>query len=353
MQKKHYSIILMFALILGTLMAALPPVQAQDVRFYVEDPADGDHIYPPTAPPGIPPIPNLRVHVLIECPYAWYGTPDGIVAYSVSVRVNPAILEVFGIEISEDAFWPDGFSDGLLEMFAAMVGGSTLQAPEGVDKATGTMWGFGNALVGVDPAVVGGAGGNAFYGGDVAGLCTLTFKSKSGTYNNPSLIDLFGPGVSTEQLVQGIEVSCKYTTAAGDTVVVEPEDGYYVAEVDTMYLDCSVGYDPASPLFTDWHELAPVHCRWWTLESWEDNGDGVLSESDQVDMTCIDTGFYGWYHVEWVNPAPVPCDGLADLIVTYKEPVPEFPLGAAVEVGLIVAVAYIWWTRRRRLKEVL
>jgi hypothetical protein len=33
-------------------------------------------------------------------------------------------------------------------------------------------------------------------------------------------------------------------------------------------------------------------------------------------------------------------------------PVPEFPLGAAVEVGLIVAVVYIWWTRRRKLKEV-
>ena len=33
-------------------------------------------------------------------------------------------------------------------------------------------------------------------------------------------------------------------------------------------------------------------------------------------------------------------------------PVPEFPLGAAVEVGLIVAVMYIWWTRRRKLKVV-
>lgn len=33
-------------------------------------------------------------------------------------------------------------------------------------------------------------------------------------------------------------------------------------------------------------------------------------------------------------------------------PVPEFPLGAAVEIGLIVAVAYIWWTRRRKLREV-
>jgi len=32
-------------------------------------------------------------------------------------------------------------------------------------------------------------------------------------------------------------------------------------------------------------------------------------------------------------------------------PAPEFPLGAAMEVGLIVAVAYIWWTRRRKLKE--
>ena len=34
------------------------------------------------------------------------------------------------------------------------------------------------------------------------------------------------------------------------------------------------------------------------------------------------------------------------------EPVPEFPLGAAVEIGLIAAVAYIWWTRRRKLKVV-
>jgi len=33
-------------------------------------------------------------------------------------------------------------------------------------------------------------------------------------------------------------------------------------------------------------------------------------------------------------------------------PTPEFPLGAAFQVGLIVAVAYVWWTRRRKLKVV-
>ena len=33
-------------------------------------------------------------------------------------------------------------------------------------------------------------------------------------------------------------------------------------------------------------------------------------------------------------------------------PTPEFPLGAAFQVGLIAAVAYVWWTRRHKLKEV-
>jgi len=37
----------------------------------------------------------------------------------------------------------------------------------------------------------------------------------------------------------------------------------------------------------------------------------------------------------------------------YNPPAaPEFPLGAAFQVGLIAAVAYVWWTRRRKLKEV-
>jgi hypothetical protein len=49
-------------------------------------------------------------------------------------------------------------------------------------------------------------------------------------------------------------------------------------------------------------------------------------------------------------------DITTDIILSQKgepePPVPEFPLGAAVEIGLIVAVAYIWWTRRRKLMEV-
>lgn len=51
-------------------------------------------------------------------------------------------------------------------------------------------------------------------------------------------------------------------------------------------------------------------------------------------------------------------DGVTKFSVTTTDgsvglaPVPEFPLGAAVEIGLIAAVAYIWWIRRRKLKEV-
>ena len=66
----------------------------------------------------------------------------------------------------------------------------------------------------------------------------------------------------------------------------------------------------------------------------------AYSKIDLIDVEYMDaTG--AWHGVEEV------IDG------HYNPPeVPEFPLGAAFQVGLIVAVAYVWWTRRRKLKVV-
>jgi hypothetical protein len=59
--------------------------------------------------------------------------------------------------------------------------------------------------------------------------------------------------------------------------------------------------DLAHPLGTQWHELYPVFCTNYTLTSWEDNGDGVLSPSDQIDMYQKPDGEVRWYHVDEVT----------------------------------------------------
>ncbi len=56
-----------------------------------------------------------------------------------------------------------------------------------------------------------------------------------------------------------------------------------------------------NPLDTQWHELYPQYCRRYRLSSWEDNGDGVLSPCDQIDLTLKPDGPKKWYHVDEVT----------------------------------------------------
>jgi hypothetical protein len=215
------------------------------------------------------------------------------------------------------------------------------------------MYGYASSMTGADwDPSLGGAGGNPFWGGNTAALCKLEFITVSETLE--SLIDLMGPGNATEQVVDGLDVSCKYTDAAGNVYTVEPDDGYYVAEVDTMYFDSTgAGYDPASPIGSDWHELAPIHCQWWTLESWDDNGDGVLDESDQIDLVQTSgtaPGSVVWGHVTWLNPSPTPGDGHADLIIDVKPDVPEFPLGLELIMAFALMTPLIYLWRRKGWK---
>jgi len=60
-------------------------------------------------------------------------------------------------------------------------------------------------------------------------------------------------------------------------------------------------WDPIyEPWWTPWHELYPEFCVDWTLTSWEDNGDGILSPNDQIDMTD-EQGNVTWYHVDRIT----------------------------------------------------
>lgn len=76
-----------------------------------------------------------------------------------------------------------------------------------------------------------------------------------------------------------------------------------------------------------------------------------VASSDINAYSLIDISDVAYWTPDGVKHL-IPDEDITDGHYNLAE-VPEFPLGAAVEVGLIVAVAYIWWTRRRKLQEVL
>jgi hypothetical protein len=68
-----------------------------------------------------------------------------------------------------------------------------------------------------------------------------------------------------------------------------------------MYWHAKAGLiNLAQPVGTQWHELYPTFCSNYTLTSWEDNGDGILSSCDTIDVQRPD-GEVEWYHVENVT----------------------------------------------------
>ena len=329
---------------LGTIVAALPPVKAQEpVRVFVKDLADGDNIYPGKPPGGFLP---WQVSIFIESPLAWAGTDSGIVAYTISVRVDPSVLQVFGAITVPDRDG-DGFTDGFLDLYALAYGWSTLQTPFIADQTTGTIYGFAQQISPYPPPH--GAGGN-YAAGTEGSMELMAFTFKSYSQTEPSPIDLLGVGA----IVAGIDVSFKYTNARGETYNVEPEDGWYVGETPYKVIMGEVAdpFDPADPIGSIWHELWPNYSEEWVLESWDENGSpgtpGVLDASDQIDMRNS-TGHVVWFHVDWLNTEPVGGDGKADMTATVKPPVPEFPLG----LGLMLAIApaipivYLWRTRKK------
>jgi len=81
-------------------------------------------------------------------------------------------------------------------------------------------------------------------------------------------------------------------------------EGYAGAPLlpNVKYLHCTDGlFNLTEPLGTQWHELWPIFCREYHLSSWEDNGDGVLSYCDTINMYEKPDGELRPYHVEEVT----------------------------------------------------
>jgi hypothetical protein len=85
------------------------------------------------------------------------------------------------------------------------------------------------------------------------------------------------------------------TWHAADVVV----DGFYGAP--PTYVSATAPFDPAAPISSTWHEVYPNYCNNLVMTSHTDNGDGVLSVSDQVDFLNETDGWTYWYHVDAIT----------------------------------------------------
>lgn len=344
MEKKYCLLILVFIFMLGTTAASLLPVKSHPnptgVNIYVDP-----HIIPGTTG-------GMIVKVSIDSPAGWDDTANGIVGWALSVRVDPRVLTVYLARKGQPQQPTAGGADpgGFLELFLVRGGyntydwllGWTINTPTDfyvgdIDATTGTILDISEIIRGYGTLGVG-AGGGPYT------LCELIFIDADGdALTDPSVIDLFGPPRPPIIEIEPMWLGVDGVWHSADVVT----DGYYIGETPdiTMFELIST----ASVIGSTWHEVWPEPCREWTIDSHEDTNDnGQLDESEQIDMTLLETGYKAWYHVEWVNPDPVAGDGKADLIVKFKEPYPEFPLG--LEIIMMIAAAipiiYIWRSRK-------
>lgn len=272
-------------LVIATFGAASIRTQAHTdpidyVKFYIWNPTAGNNIYTPQ-PPGT----NVPVMLFIDSPAAWHDTALGIVGVTASLRVDPNIVTVVTAAPMADNNW-DGRPDSFLGNYAASQGASTLWVAGTVDAAGGKIIGPGEAIAGFTELGKGAGGGPA-------PLFMLIMQTATGVDETTaySLLHLF---------------DCYYTTVDGAKHAVDiVDDGHYGTPPDQYTMSYMGSLLPSGdPTTTHWHELYPTYSQEWDLTSWEDNGDGDLTASDQIDMTQTvgtEPGWIYWFHVDTVT----------------------------------------------------
>jgi len=71
--------------------------------------------------------------------------------------------------------------------------------------------------------------------------------------------------------------------------------------IEDMSYDIILNKKITNPVCTMWHEIYPEYCREYHIQSWEDNGDGLLSPCDQITMGLMPEELTAKYHVENVS----------------------------------------------------
>jgi len=321
MRKKNCLIaLLILAFPLSMALASVPVQASPTTKFYVAMPPEG--YFPGQAPGGF-----VQVDVMIE-------TSENVLAWTFDLSWNPAALYLgYWVGFPPPGYWlyslEGGFLSGWCTANSWTPGTTYLEGT--IDQEAGiitaTSCGV-NSWTELPPELPGPTGTGV--------LVTFYFTTMSAT--EPSWINITKAEYGTKVATYNVD----YTLP-----------GFYNPPPGTTAFDALGMYNPASPIGSDWHELWPTYCQTYSMESFEDNGDGELSPSDQIDMDLSPGGEKFWYHVEWVNPTPVANDGKPDLIVIEKPVVPEFPLGSVAPIALIAVVAYIWWVTKRKTREAM
>jgi len=334
MIEKRYLFSCIAVALLASLAVTNVPVQAPlpTVRIIA-------HAYSPYVdgvPPGLPPIPSpgslVFVHLYIETTIPDYS-PGGIVGWAINAKVDPTVLEPIGVQGAAPGYF---LYDFWMRIYPPYPIPYPSLPPPDIDKEAGTIR-IGEFLPSVSTVGAGNVPGQMPYK-----LVTLIFESLSETAYSP--IDLF--------YEEGID-AWYWTADMGAIPVPVVVDGHYNMPPDARTIDATGTVTPPAPIGSDWHEIEPNFSTSWSLESWEDNGDGILSASDQVDMQRPSDPAPLWFHVEWVAPLIIANDGNPDMMVTEKPPVPEFPLGSVVPIALFVAVAYLWLMKKRERPKIM
>jgi len=100
------------------------------------------------------------------------------------------------------------------------------------------------------------------------------------------------------------------------------------------------------PVSTYWHEIYPTFSNRYHVDDWNDkDGSGTVTPGDEVTLTDQAPGGATTQH----NVVEVSTD---IIIKPITPPIAEFPLGLAMEISLIAAIAYIWLRNRRKIKPI-
>ena len=236
MRAKTLVLIPLMLMLMAFAVVSMPVKAPPAVRFYVWNGASvpPSNIYPWKAYGATS---YTYVEVWIESPPEWDNTAMGIVGYTLSLAVDPAVLEVMTAQKIPDTDG-SGMSDGFLDAFLELNGynfdySSTLLIGT-VDKPAGTISGTAEAILGYSTLGFG-AGGNGK-------LMRFVVRTRSGIpVNSYSPLTISG---------------CQYTTVDGAIYDVDIIEGGHFCPPPVPEFPLGIGLvmamAPAIPLAYLW-----------------------------------------------------------------------------------------------------
>jgi len=397
---------LTLTLLLGTLITSIPPVKASStVRIYIKPEF-------PAWIPGVAANDLFNAEVWIESPAAWDNTIDGIVGWSLYCRMDSAVLMPYDVndgtgsppgtflrDFIDDNFYPVKYRPAMStintnathyidlaevltswEEIMVGAGGSGLLCNLTIRSKSISAYSILDLFEVYYYTTAGGAEGKVpadivldGHYNEYTGFLFLHSTSSLINLADPettSWQDLYPTNESAYNLNDWVDSDSDGNLSYCDYIQLN-STWYHVERVTvTIYIYDSaqgkhyyhylefLGWEEhmdeaiADPLNTLWHQVYgewtgdgpnPAHefCHVFNMTDWTDDTSGNLTAGDDIEFDHkVGNPGVAWEVLEVST----------GIVVTLGEVMPEFPLGAALEIGLIVAIAYVLWRSRRKTK---